>query len=307
MCYPMEYLISRTVEIGFSLHIVWIHWNKIKQADVLVSTVDTCGLPIAMLKWLGVLRVPVIYISQGLAHRLLSRTATVSGWVLRSLYSRFLQSVERVLVFGEGATGPVVRALGVEMERVFVLQVAVDVSFWTPAENHVQRDYLLSVGTDAARDYPTLLGAVGNHNLHIITRQRVSNSVLGSAVRVSSDHSFAQLRDLYRAARFVVIPLNDVDQPSGQSATLQAMACAKAVILTRTQGLWDPDCMRHMDTCYLVEPRDVDNLKEAINFLYTNPQEAERIGLNARRLVESRYTAHSLAHNLQRHVLEVVA
>ena len=303
----MEYVISRTVEVGFSLHIVWIHWNKIKRADVLVSTVDTCGLPIAMLKWLGVLRMPVIYISQGLAHRLLSRAATASGRLLRSVYSRFLQSVERVLVFGEGATAPVVRAFGVEPKRVFVLQVAVDAIFWKPAENHAQRDYILSVGTDAARDYPTLLGAVGNHSLHIVTRQRLSDSLLGSAVRVSSDHSFAQLRDLYRAARFVVIPLQDVDQPSGQSATLQAMACSKAVILTRTQGLWEPDCMRHMDTCYLVKPGDAENLREAINFLYTNPREAERIGLNARRLVERRYTAHSLAQNLQRHVLEVAA
>ena len=122
---------------------------------------------------------------------------------------------------------------------------------------------------------------------------------------MSSNHSFAQLRGLYRAARFVVIPLQDVDQPSGQSAALQAMACGKAVILTRTRGLWEAAYMRHMETCYLVDPGDVDNLRNGIEYLWTNPREAERIGLNGRRLVEHRYNARALAQNLRRHVLEV--
>ena len=307
VCYPTEYVISRIVQIGFSLHITWIHWKKITKADVLVSTVDTCGLPIAMLKWLGFLRAPVIYISQGLAHRLLARVASGWAWAFRLVYSRFLQSVERVLVLGEGAAAPVVRAFGVGPERVSVLPFGVDDSFWRPVDNHLQGDYVLSVGTDAARDYTTLLHVSTQSKLHIVTRQRLPGSLLGPGVQVSSDHSFAQLRELYSGARFVVIPLQDVDQPSGQSAALQAMACAKAVIITRTQGLWEVEHMRHMDTCYLVEPGDVESLREAMEYLWGNPAEAERIGLNARRLVERRYNANSLARNLERHVLAVAA
>ncbi len=307
LCYPLESAISRAVGIGFSLHIAWIHWKKIKKADVLVSTVDTCGLPIAMLKWLGILPAPVIYISQGLAHRLHPRVETGRAWAFRFFYSRLLQSVERVLVLGEGAAAPVVRVFGVESERISVLPFGVDDRFWTPAENSMQGDYILSVGTDAARDYPTLLRAASQRSVHIVTRQRLPGSLLGSGVRVSSDHSFAELRDLYRAACFVVIPLQDVDQPSGQSVALQAMACAKAVIMTRTRGLWEAEYMLHMDTCYLVEPGNVEGLRDAIDYLCANPGETERIGLNARRLVERRYNARALARNLQRHVLEVVA
>jgi len=307
VCYPLESAISRAVGIGFSLHIAWIHWKKIRKADVLVSTVDTCGLPIAMLKWLGILRVPMIYVSQGLAHRLLARVETGRSRVFRFLYSRILHSVERLLVLGEGAVVPVERAFGVEPKRVSVLPFGVDDCFWTPAEKSLQGDYILSVGTDAARDYLTLLRAVGQRSVHIVTRQRLPGSLLGAGVQVSSNHSFAELRDLYRVARFVVIPLQDVDQPSGQSAALQAMACAKAVIITRTQGLWEPECMRHLDTCFLVEPGDVEGLREAMEYLWANPADAERIGLNARRLVERRYNAHSLARNLERHVLAVVA
>ena len=306
ICYPFESVISRVVGIGFSLHIVWIHWKRIRRASILVSTVDTCGLPIAMLKWLGILRAPVIYISQGLAHRLLMRVPSGCAWLVRLAYSRFLQSVERVLVLGEGAAAPVEREFCVDPARVSILPFGVDDRYWMPTENHSQGDYILSIGTDAARDYPTLLSAAVHRKLHIVTRQCLSASLLGSEVHVSSNHSFAQLRGLYRAARFVVIPLQDVDQPSGQSAALQAMACGKAVILTRTRGLWEAAHMRHMETCYLVDPGDVDNLRNGIDYLWTNPREAERIGLNGRRLVEHRYNARALAQNLRRHVLEVV-
>lgn len=306
LCYPVESVVSRAVGIGFSLHIVWIHWNKIRRANILVSTVDTCGLPIAMLKWLGILRAPVIYISQGLAHRLLMRAPSIWAVIFRFAYSRFLQSVERVLVLGEGAADSVVYGFGVDPSRVVVLPFGVDDRYWIPTDDQSQGEYILSIGTDAARDYPTLLSAAVHRKLHIVTRQRLFVSTLGSETFVSSDHSFAELRELYRAARFVVIPLKDVDQPSGQSAALQAMACGKAVILTHTRGLWESEYMRHMETCYLVNPGDVDNLRNGIDYLWANPREVERIGLNGRSLVERRYNSSALAQNLRRHILEVV-
>ena len=68
LCYPFESIISRIVGIGFSLHIVIIHWNKIVSSDEVVSTVDTCGLPLALLKWLKLITTPGVYKSQGFAH-----------------------------------------------------------------------------------------------------------------------------------------------------------------------------------------------------------------------------------------------
>ena len=102
LCYPFESIISRTVGIGFSIHIVINHWRKIVKSDVVVSTVDTCGLPLALLKWLKLIKTPVIYISQGLAHRLYSRRDSLIGRITKYIYSRLLQSIERVLVLGEG-------------------------------------------------------------------------------------------------------------------------------------------------------------------------------------------------------------
>ena len=306
LCYPFESIISRIVGIGFSLHIVIIHWNKIVNSDVVISTVDTCGLPIALLKWLKLIKTPVVYISQGLAHRLHSRSGSSLVRAIKYIYSLFLQSIERVIVLGDGAAVPVVQELDIRSDRVFVLQFGVDDQFWIPVPGKQHDNYILSVGTDAARDYPTLLNAIDDQLVRIISRQRIPDDLLAPNVQVSSKHSFLELRNIYCGARFVVIPLHDVDQPSGQSVALQAMACGRAVIITRTQGLWEPQYMRHKETCYLVNPGDVQNLRETIHHLCANPDEVQEVGANARRLVERRYNARILAGDLQRHILELV-
>jgi glycosyltransferase involved in cell wall biosynthesis len=309
VCFPLEWWIARRVGIGFGLHISWVNWHRIQQADVLISTVDTVGLPLAMLKYLGVLKTPLIYISQGLAYRMeaLSPRKPLNRF-LRTSYARFLQSVDRVVVLGDGAAQPLIDLFALSPDRVSVLPFGMDGEFWKPAVQPGKGSYILSIGSDLARDYPTLLRAMNEdeQELRIVTRQKLPEELLSEAVHIGSNYTSLELRELYRKACFVVIPLKDVDQPSGQSATLQAMACGKAVILTRTQGLWEPDQMRHLENCYLVEPGDVSGLRQAIRYLSDHPGEVMRIGQNARRTVEERYSTRRFAAGLERQIKQVM-
>jgi hypothetical protein len=73
------------------------------------------------------------------------------------------------------------------------------------------------------------------------------------------------VRDMVRGSRFVVVPSHDTMQPAGQSACLQAMACAKAVVLSDIAGLWDRELMRDRESCILVKPGDVAALIRALD------------------------------------------
>jgi glycosyltransferase involved in cell wall biosynthesis len=300
----IERLIARCVGMGFVLPVPLTHRGALETSDVIVSTVDACGLPLAMLKWLGWLDTPLIYISQGLSDRLRARRWRAAPF--RALYTRWLRCAERVIVLGEGARQPLIDTLGLDPGRVFCLPFGIDSAFWTPSRNAPGGGYVLSVGSDGARDYATLLRARPRLPLKIVTRLPLPAALLAPSVEVASAISDVELRELYRRAAFVVTPLQDVDQPSGQSATLQAMACGKAVILTRTRGLWEPQRMRHLDVCYLVEPHDVRGLQSAMEYLTARPDEAERIGDNARRLVEAHYHSRRFAADLQRHAAAVL-
>jgi glycosyltransferase involved in cell wall biosynthesis len=108
-----------------------------------------------------------------------------------------------------------------------------------------------------------------------------------------------EIRAYYRNALFVITPLKETGQPSGQSATLQAMSCAKAVILTETSGLWAPESLRHLQVCYLTRPGSRQDLQQAVTFFCNSPQEAKRIGESAHRLVRERFNSRILSREIE--------
>lgn len=68
--YPFERLIARRLGMGFALDLALRNLADLNRARIVISTVDACGLPLAFLKAAGLLRTPLIYISQeiGRAH-----------------------------------------------------------------------------------------------------------------------------------------------------------------------------------------------------------------------------------------------
>jgi glycosyltransferase involved in cell wall biosynthesis len=106
------------------------------------------------------------------------------------------------------------------------------------------------------------------------------------------------IRDLYQAARFVVVPLRDTVQPSGQSVCLQAMACGKAVIVSDIAGLWNRELMIDGETLLLSPPGDVVALRDRVMRLVTNADLACRLGQAGRRVVETHLNTGSLADSL---------
>jgi glycosyltransferase involved in cell wall biosynthesis len=299
---PFEHQICRRVGMGFVLDLSISNLRLLRSADVVISTVDACGLPVLMLKKHGWLKTKLLFISQGLAHRIEGIHGNKAREGIRSRYSGYLDYADRLLVLGEGAATGISRTFGVPHEKVHCLPFGVDADFWTPAMTE-QKDggFILSVGSDGSRDYATLLQAAGPEPIRLVTRLLQAGTRL-PAITIGSQFSDLELRNLYRTCRFVVTPLHNVDQPSGQSVTLQAMACGKAVILTKTCGLWAERQMIHNDNCYFVPPGDVQALRQAIKHLWSRPEEALRLGTNACQTVRNHFTSATFAERLEHQV-----
>ena len=167
-----------------------------------------------------------------------------------------------------------------------------------PDEGGDSGGYVLTVGSDQFRDYATLISAIGDVPLRLVTRLPLPAEAARPTIEVLSKLSWPELRTLYQKARFVVTPLKDQPRESGHSATLQAMACGKAVILSDTAGLWDREKMKHGETCYLVEPGNPPAMRAAIDHLWSNPREAARIGANARALVLKECSSAGFGKNM---------
>ena len=181
---------------------------------------------------------------------------------------------------------------GLAEANTSVFHFGVDTAFWTPSGGSGGEFNVLAVGSDPNRDYGTLLAAEPQCPVHIVT----NHALPASSVTVTRGDFFQSpvsdeaLRDLYRRAGVVVIPIHDVFQPSGQSVALQAMACGRPVILSRSKGLWAPELLVDGENCLLVAPGDPHALSSAIAQVMNDGALSQRLGASARDTVEAHFS-----------------
>ena len=214
--------------------------------------------------------------------------AAVRGMV-RSLIARSLAGLDHVFFFGPADRQVAIDRYGLTAERSSVIPFGVDTEFWRPLADQAPSDFVVAVGQDRNRDYDLLASAPGSHPMRIVTRQKVSIPPGATHVKTSVGDFFGSdsitdedLRQLYNAARAVVVPIKDVYQPSGYSVTLQAMACGRPVVLSEIRGLWARELLKHEENCLLVPPGDGAALGAAIGRIRTDRDLAARLGRAAR-------------------------
>ena len=180
-----------------------------------------------------------------------------------------------------------INKLGVPASKVEFVYDKVDHHFFHPLSVDVD-DYILAVGREQ-RDYETLLQAISGTGLKLVvvasSPWSTYQTKLQDAERVTvlRNIPYQDLRDLYARARLVVIPLVDVDYAAGVNSLLEAMAMGKAVITSRTRGIID--YVAHQETGLYVTPNSVEEMRDAILTLRGKSGELDRLGENARQVV----------------------
>jgi glycosyltransferase involved in cell wall biosynthesis len=114
---------------------------------------------------------------------------------------------------------------------------------------------------------------------------------------------YRDLQDYLYGSRFYVVPLQSIAHAAGDSSLLHAMSFGKAVVATRAPST--ETYVQHGETGLLVQPQDVDAMRQAILYLWRNPDEAARMGEEARRRFEENHTIDKLAQRIHAVALEV--
>ena len=88
------------------------------------------------------------------------------------------------------------------------------------------------------------------------------------------------------------------------NSLLEAMAAGVPVVATRVGGT--PEAVEDGHNGLLIPPGDFDALIRAINFLLDNPQSAKRMGEEARRSVQLRFSVERMIHDTELLYLELL-
>ena len=231
----------------------------------------------------------------------LDRRSGVSGRILR----KSLQSADAVVCLSENQRVRLLERIDLPPERLHSVLLGIDHEFMRPdLSAPAGGDYVLAVGKDLARDYPTLAQAAAkvDGKFVVVTEERNVRGIdLPSNVEVRRGLTYGELRDLYGGARCVVLPLRRVGythgtESGGLTALLEAMAMKKPVVVSDRPVV--REYVADGESALFVPPEDPNVLADAIHRLLSDDDLSTALGTAARRRVEERFTMEQFALGL---------
>jgi glycosyltransferase involved in cell wall biosynthesis len=288
----------------------------------------TAGEP-AALAWLAARRGGTSYLTLSedvglpLAALLRARPSTSLVIISHRLAAPSKQALIRTL--GLFASIGVLLCLNREQERIALEELRcpreklrcvpfqVDDQFFSPdPEGAPPTGGVVSVGREL-RDYPTLFAAVEGTGIPVTVvasspwskrEDQTRNRQIPANVTLRKGLTMEELRDLYRRASLVVVPVEDVDYPAGVTSLFEAQATAKPVVVTASKGLVDSV---EPGTARLVPCGDVGAMREAIQSLLAHPEEAAEMGRRGREAVARDKSLDLYAARVERAVRDAEA
>ncbi len=269
--------------------------------DVIYSGCQYNTFFLSMLRTVGMFQKPIIPI---IHHPI--KSILKNPFIFKLLYGGH----DQFICLNKGVKKQLEDKFDIPPEKLHLLEWGVDLQFYDhTVKNQAlekQSAFIVSAGK-THRDHDTLVKAFVNQDydlrLYCTGESAPTISKLPSNISVQYNHptqhvlSYKNMLAEYREAYAVAIPLKDVpNNLVGLTSLLEAMAMAKAVIMTRNPYI-DIDIEKEGIGIW-VEPEDVQGWQRAISYLFEHPSETKEMGNRARRLCEQKYNIEVFSSKL---------
>ncbi len=268
---------------------------KLKNADFIIPTTNSLGITISLARNFGLINSKILFINMGL---FLKKPNSLD----RIVYKLILKDI--ILLTISKFEYKILKKLFNNL-HIKYLPFGVDQNFWLPQKKIENKNYILAIGNDLSRDWKFLEKAWQKDFplLKIVTSLPLETYKKNVEIIKGNWYSQAltdlEIRDLYNNSEFVIITLKDTFQPSGQSTALQAMSCAKAVMITDIKGIWDRKLLKHKDNIYFLKKGDPKDLIDSVRLFLRNNNFKRNIEINSRKLIEDYFNIENMKNTLK--------
>lgn len=265
--------------------------SELNRADVVFSTVDTLGIPLALLAQRGFVTTPIVYAAIGLPERLVQLRTRLA----RRVFERAYRRLHTIVAYGWGEVDALRTWLGEGGQRVVFVPFGVDTEYFRPEAFRTLDVDVLSVGADPRRDFALVLELarrLPDRSFRIVASadHRRALTEPPPNLTVELDVPFPTIRERLAAARVVVLPVKDNSYSGATTTLLQAMATAKPVVVSRTTAIARGYHLEDGANCRLVPPGDLAALEQAVSAYLADGAQAATVGVRARETVERHLT-----------------
>jgi glycosyltransferase involved in cell wall biosynthesis len=266
--------------LGPSAAVAYLGWKMSDRYDALFTTGEDIGIPLAALMRTRRRRC---------SHTMIAHTLSPGK---KGMFFRWLDvgsRIDRILCYSTSEERHIVDRLHVPSDKVERIYFHSDDHFFKPVESAPEPDLICAAG-QLLRDYDTLVEAVRDLPVRVqiaagspwIERPLEPKRTLPANISWQRLSRY-ELRSLYRRSALAVVPIFQNDYQTGIATILEMMAAGKCVVATRTRG--QTDTIVDGVTGLYVPPGDPTALRSVIVRMLEQPQEAAKIGQNARRFV----------------------
>lgn len=263
----------------------------LRNAQVVISCVDSVNKALLLFKKVGLLRKPIICMAGNVMDGT-ERFPNLHRW----LWS----AADRVMTHAPVDQEKLERmGLG---DRGVMIPVGSDEDFYVPSTKKPNPNLIVSIGSDRDRDYEMFVSAARNlphltFEIHA-AQQNMNSADLPENVRFVTGASQTQSRELLRRASIVAIPLKETRRAAGQLALMDALLMEKPVIISLTRGVAESYQLIHKKTVLLVPPGNINALIRSIKTLHLDESLRRKLGEEGRKLA-LRYTTKQYAEKLR--------
>ena len=270
-------------QLRSDVYLATISWWQARKHSVIFTWSERAGIPFSAYRRFLPLGKRFVTMFQCWSPR---QELAITSWNL-------FQAMDTIIVHCKSMQHNLVR-LGAPEQKIRLIHYSIDQDFFSPRTNLEQdKNVIMSIGESRSRDYTSLFKAVQGLPInlevagfgHWYAREKNSShsGIIPENVSMLKRLTQNELRDRYARSQFVVIPVHDLVYSAGATASMEAGSMGRAVIAFRSRGI--SDYIIDGETGILVEPGNVQAMRDAIQSLLANPKEAKRLGENARQRI----------------------
>lgn len=306
-----NYLFRKSLKIGMNSRIFLGILDKLNHHDMIIAIPDSMALGLAYFRNKKKLKTPIVYIEMGLASRLynLKKRNKILYAITKNYCKNLIKNCRKIIFLGKGEYDFFLNEFDDIKEKFYFLPFGVDTDFWVPVEGQSNDEsFILFVGNDSNRDFELVVKIaeeLKQVKFRFVTSRIKKQEVPKNVELIRGDWRTAnisdvEMRKIYQDSALVILPLKNSLQPSGQSVALQAMACGKPVLITKTRGFWDTENFINRKHIFFIVSNEVEKWVDIIKNILEDKKLCDTLSAEGQKLVREKFSTKIFAEKLEK-------
>ncbi|GEM_PF-5722452 len=295
-------LLNQRGALGGDVSSALANLTQANGSDVIWSTVDTLGIPLARMKKLGLLRKPLLYSSIGLPERL----QRMQDARQRQRLLKRLEVCDRILCYGWAEAEQLREWLPAQAHRIHFIPYTVDPEIWKPLDLEKEVD-VVSVGFDVQRDYALLRDVarqLPDLRFRIYSHPGLAQELgeIPANLECCGPVPLEQVARVYASAKVVALPVKENSYSGGTTTLLQALSMSCAVVVSESGAIREGYGLQDQELCSLAAPGDVQGFAQALRELLADERLGKERGRRARVWVQQHLCRQLWVDQIDQHL-----